>query len=456
MTRLKETNSLPNADCAIQVIGFGMAGLGLGLAADRQTCLKEICEKGLVYIDKRRSDQFDSLNFNILSNSPAADFITDMHEYSEFGAIFNNKNGKRLRCLWGQATPLTLASDFFKDAAIHFQQYLSYYPRSHFFSGTSVNKIHIEKDGSVTSYNNKGEYLKNSTFAVIATGSIEKKNYEISLMAKILKSYFNLSESILRCDHDQLLYNILKEGRKIVIVGGSHSAFSVVEYLLRVFGEILDKNQLIVLNRGNTKLYYENIDEFHKNSIKNERFLIDHESNSVNRYCGLRGSAKKIYESIIRKKENRVKIISIDKGSPLDLIEKQGGDVGMVVQATGYSEKTPEIVDHLGNSIEIKKEKNCISLSKDYNFCTSKGIPIKQIFGIGLGSFVSENPPFSTTGEVAVGVNIYHQKDAASIINRIRKNILIDAGKKINLHYTEDQMPASNLLDQNTKVSDVC
>lgn len=420
MRRLENVAISPSPVCQVQVIGFGMAGLGIALAADRHHCLKTLCANGLVYLDKNGADQFQSLHFDMASNSPASDFIESICPEGEFSSILHHANGKVLRALKRNKVPLTLVSQFFSEIAHHLVQSFHYFPRSQLISNTHVTSLKYEKNGAITSLDARGRSLVTSKFAIVATGGIEKPNHAIHDIARALLARFQCSETILRGD-DGALYQTIKAGKTVVIIGGSHSAFSVVDYVLRRFGLLLTRQQVVVVSRSAISSYYDNVGSFYHDQGNVGRCLIDVETLKVNRYCGLRGDAKKVYRTIASGDEQRVRLVSEVGVVNLELIKSLAVPVGMVIQATGYHSYFPKIIDKDGLEIQCRQSRGRTALSNDYTVCMENGDRLHRLFGIGLGSFVPSALPYSVTGEIPAGVNRYHQKEAAIIMDNIVK-----------------------------------
>lgn len=414
---------MSRVDCAVQVIGFGVAGLGVAVAADNQQQLNTLCDQGLVYIDKRTRGGFDSLSFDILSNSPASDFVAGMRQNGEFKTVFDSSVGGRLCDHQDNKVPLPLVSEFFKDTAEHLYKKLAVYPRSNFLADTSVATLRIEADGKITSLDADGKTLVSSKFAVVATGGVETPNAGMQALASELQADFTRSESILRGHNDEAILQYIKTGKQIVIMGGSHSAFSIVDYLTRHFSHVLQQQQILVVSRSLVKLNYDDMDEYQQSAQEGETCLVDAETQSINRYCGLRGDAKKVYQSVIAGEESTTKLVVCEQDKIKDLLANQPYPTGIVVQAIGYQVNLPTVVTHDGQSIQCKQLQGCSALSENYNLCTHASHSLERIFSVGLGSFVPSTLPYISTGEVPVGVNVYHKKDAAIIVEYILRQL---------------------------------
>lgn len=430
-------------DCAVQVVGFGIAGLGIALAADRHHYLSALCEQGLVYIDKRAPNTFDSLHFDILSNSPADDFIGGIRRDGAFASMFDNANGKKLCCLSDKEAPLTLVSDFFGDTAKYLNQTFEHYQRSQFIANTEVTALRLEGNGDITSLDAHGKPLVRSQFAVVATGSEESPKAALIDLATRIDVPLVCSETILRGECDAQLLESIRAEERIVVIGGAHSAFSVVDYILRRFGHHLDNEQVLILSRSPINIYYDSIEQFNTNAQIDEAYRVDFETQRINRYCGLRCDAKKRYQKIMAGDEPRVQLIITPEDSAFSALDQLSTPVGLIVQAIGYTAKQPRLVDCQDNDIACQQTNACAALSKNYNFKTNNNQTLERVFGIGLGCFIPTLSPYSTTGEVPVGVNVYHQKDAAAIVDHI-------------INYLASDSAAPAISNNEPELSDLC
>ncbi len=427
----KQTTTQQVGVSKVQVIGFGISGLGVAFAADRQGHLEALCQQGLVYLDKRGSDQLESLRFDILSNSPVEDFIAGISKQGVFADILNNENGRRLCEFAHKEVPLKLISEFFNDTSLHLREILSTYDASNFYSGTHVASLKLESTGEVTSFNALGQPLVTSEYAVIATGATERKDESFKRLAITMGAHLECSEKVLRGQYNDQLRALIDSGQKIIIFGGSHSAFSVVEYLLRNFSNALAKQQIKVITRSSVKLHYSCIREFNDCSQLGEKGLVDIETRRINRYCGLRSEAKKTYLSVIDGTEPRVEIATFSSvHSIMDSISKKGSifsKTGLIIQATGYRAAQPKILNADGIEVECDQSRGFLTVSQDYRVRDQHKKPLKAIFAIGMGNFVAPEESLMSTGEIPVGVNVYHNNDAMVVLKNIMDNIEINA-----------------------------
>jgi|GEM_PF-3304816 len=417
------SEDLPVAD--IQVLGFGIAGLGLAVAADRMGLLSKLLRSGLIFMDKRAISDFNSLRFDIDSNSPANDFLSGVSDKGIFADVLTSAEGDRLRDRATKILPLSYVADFFRAMALRLQQEISLYPRSEFISGRELATLKILSGNKLLSLDGADRPIAVSRAAILALGAKEVPKKSIVDVAKAYRAHFMCSENILRGQQSAFINKTLSSGRKIAVVGGSHSAFSVVEYLLRRFGQNISDAQILLVRRSPIKVFHSCVTDFERDTCGDEGCLVDPETGEVNRFSGLRGEAKATYLSVWKTLEKRVKITDF---SSFRLASSRLSDsqIGMVVQATGYAHNFPVIKDGDGTLCPDVRHQ-AVALSEDHSLVAdNRTRGVKQIYGLGLGCFSPGQAPFCDTGEVPVGVNIYHQQHASIVLNHIIKAGEID------------------------------
>ncbi len=401
-------------ECHTQVIGLGVAGLGLAMAADKQGRLDELLNKGLTFIDKRAPDQWHSLQYDIASNSGAADFLEGIRRDGMAAELLASPLGEKILASQDGLINLQVVASFFEQLARQLADEVSGYSQSGIIHGQTVSELRLEKDGSVSSLNPARQVLARSRQAVIASGGQEQLLQPLQQLADQAEAELWCSEAILRGAKNTVLGERIAAGKRIVVVGGAHSAFSVLDYLLRYFGDALGEQQLMLFVRGPVRLYHRSVDDCRQLSPLADVSRLDRASGEVNRYSGLRGDARQVYMDVIAGREPRVSIVTGD-----DVTAEHVAESGCVIQATGYRSRSPVITDAGGNIVSVAHHHGNLKLTDTFNLQAAEGEPLTALYALGLGCFNATEPHFMATGEVPVGVNIYHAQDAQRIFRAI-------------------------------------
>lgn len=407
---------MPN--CDTQVVGFGPSGLGIALAADDNKKLLSFLEKGLVYIDRRSQSKWTSLDYDIYSNSRANDFMIGIRKDGLFSRVFDCDAGRELLDAGQDVVKLRTVANFYQKVAAKAISLMEPYTKSHFIDNTEISYISQDQEGFLITYDQFEQPICRSKHLVISTGSVEKTIFGIETSSSEGGRICLASGGVLKNEYDNSLLSGIKDKRSIVIVGGSHSAFSVVEYLLRYFGQYIDTGQITVLVRDHVKLHYSTVSAALQQSADLRHSTIDPETQEVNRYSGLRKAVKSVYEKIIAGNESRVELIKGSQHSSSRMFDQ----AGIIIQGVGYQPSIPKIYNESNELLHLQKNSNQYSLTKKRNFKTLDGDILENIFGIGLGFGNSEKDPYSQVNESPAGMNLYHGEDAHAIVDIILKN----------------------------------
>lgn len=401
----------------VQVIGFGPASLGLLVAADRNDCLMDVLDKGIVFLDRRTSNEWEGLSYQIRSNSSGVDFLSKIRVDGSFGPLANSSLAKVIHGYGGNTLPLTLVSRFMKNMAEEAEHIVSSSPASAVLYNSEVSALMLGPDGAVTSVNAQGEPLVQSAYAVIAVGATEDAHHGEGTDKDVI---FNSGEIIAGKKNGEL-DGLIKEGRKIVIIGGSHSAFSTVIWLLKLYGEHIRPGQIEVFYKSEFQLYFKSIETAVSAGVDLNSQNVFHPTGEVNKFNGLRGVAKEIYIEIVSGRESRVKLKKTNDSKAVN-----GDSKNIVINAIGYSPRNIHIYDECGKRIPLLKRPRNVCLTDNCNVVTQDGKVVDKIFAMGLGHALEYN------GEAKVGINFFHGEAADTILNKIFKvRGLMNAGGEL-------------------------
>ena len=401
--------------CDTQVVGFGPSGLGIALAADDNKNLLSFLEKGLVYIDRRSQSKWTNLDYDIYSNSKANDFIIGIRKDGLFRRVLECDAGNELLEAGQDVVKLRTVASFYQNVAAKAISLMEPYHKSHFIDNTEISYISRDTQGFLTTYDQFEKPVCRSKHLVISTGSVEKTIFNNDSSVGEGERVSLTSGEVLKNECDVSLLARIKDKQSIVIVGGSHSAFSVVEYLLRYFGGNIAARQITVLVRDQVKLHYSTVAAALQQGADLRHSTIDPETQEVNRYSGLRKAVKSVYERIVAGDESRIQLIKGSQYSASGLFEQ----AGIIIQGIGYQPHIPKIYNENNELLHLQKSSNQYSLTRKRNFKTLSGEVLENVFGIGLGFGNSEKDPYSQVNENPAGMNLYHGDDAHTIVDMI-------------------------------------
>jgi len=235
---MKETNRI----CYdILIIGGGPAGTGLLMKALNDGTRNNFFDRRVALVEK--SSQL--ITGNITQYKVNSDTLSDVFLECIEGAISNFISVGKLsdeiefvKSYKGKSIPLPKLEAYFKKLGDLLQEALASAQKCEFFMNTTVDKVVRNDDGIYTVHllGKRGPITTKQI--VLATGGVPKtllNENQTFANTVSLSHYLDKivhSDIILRLGLDHGIKLKLKDKPKVVILGGSHSAFSVAHYLL--------------------------------------------------------------------------------------------------------------------------------------------------------------------------------------------------------------------------------
>ncbi|MEU6021888.1 hypothetical protein [Micromonospora sp. NPDC047134] len=374
----------------LQVIGFGAAALGIPIAADRQGRLTDLLGRGCVFFDSRRPREWTSLGYDILSNSAGADFLVGIDPAGAFAEALDTPQARSLLAAGTRPVPLPTASVFLHDLAGRVAEHLAGLGDEVRF-GSRVDHIVVEPGGVFRSHDAQGRTLARSRHAVLAVGAAPRP----------AGAGWLTSEAFLRGHCLTHAKTAVAEGHRIRIVGGSHSAFSVAGMVLREWGDELTTGQVWIDARRPVRLYGANLKDRHSPAD-----VVDPDTGEVNRFCGLRGPARDLYQAVVRGDERRV-LLTEGGGEPRPAVRPE-----LTVSAQGYRARPVPVRTEQG---EVLVGPTDPAVDRDGRLLDARtGNPVPGLFALGLG--YRHIAPDGTAGYPRAALNIFHGDAADRIL----------------------------------------
>ncbi|MFL9912068.1 hypothetical protein [Paraburkholderia sp. RL17-337-BIB-A] len=215
---------------------------------------------------------------------------------------------------------------------------------------------------------------------------------------------------------------------RITIIGGSHSAFSVVDRLAVELG-CVGLDEIAVIHRSPIRLFFETVEEAHANGYAvDEANDICPVTKRVNRSSGLRYRAFDVARSIMAAGH-------VPGAKPhVELIETGSGDAARtraryclrnsiaVIHGAGYGPNLPALVDHCGNAIALQSGQGGLVSDTFGRPFDMNGDVVRGLFSFGLGS--GFRPDEQIGSEAAFhgriyGVWIFHHAIGAEVLNGV-------------------------------------
>jgi hypothetical protein len=218
-------------------------------------------------------------------------------------------------------------------------------------------------------------------------------------------------------DHLVQIYT-KEQSRKVCIVGGSHSSFSVAWLLLNKLKKgFFQPKDITILHRSPIRLYYLNkrdADMDGADSTRTDR------SGCINTFTGLREDSKNLYKDIRNGKETRIRMYQVNKTSSQSLVNKAYESSAAIIWSCGYTSRMIPILDATGQNVSFQEESGVIKLDLKARLQQTKAkenyAPTKNIFGVGLGFSLRSQVDEMGTETRADGVTVYHRRGATLVL----------------------------------------
>ena len=232
-------------------------------------------------------------------------------------------------------------------------------------------------------------FAKNVVMATGGSQQIPRGIFSQSLTKKVLRSDFCLTKGGL--DELRRLLETAKRRNpnadsRVVLVGGSHSAFSVAWLCLNSLFKRSDDaasppkpeldnkdapslvvggkkclrepwefkaNSIVMLRRSPIRVFYNS-----KRDANADNYTVEpgtaNKLGQINTFGGLRGDAKKLYRSVVAGDENRVKLYKIlDTAGGRAVVQKCYNDATVIVWCCGYKTNTIPVTSQVPRLAEI-------------------------------------------------------------------------------------------------------
>ncbi|CRI58557.1 hypothetical protein [Pseudomonas sp. CCOS 191] len=394
-------------DRLLQIIGFGPAALGLFIAADRERQLPALLSLGIDVHERSPSvAQWDCLAYDIQANSPIQDFLQGIRPDGAFAECLRQSEVRDWLQDPSRILQLESISAFLRQLAQVVIAVCADHPATSVTFGRRVDAVQASDSGFICQGNWGRSF---SRYLVLACGA---RGRPLQLTCADLRQTVErhwptplCSDGVLRGQADAQLRDAVGQGRQILVLGGSHSAFSTVEYLLRRLGSELAPRSLHVLCRKRPGLWQ--VPGTPASQLLPDD-VVDTVSGEVNRFRGLRGKAR---QTLLEVESGRQPAVVLHVGEP-DL-EPWRLAAPLLINATGYEPRMPELRDSLGQPMALDTWQDNHRKHPLTHELTSNGQPIRGLFGTGLG-FADQQG-----ATIEVGVNFFHGRCANNILKAV-------------------------------------
>ncbi len=389
MTPAPPMPSGPVHECDVAVVGGGPAGVGVVVAAadaigtgPLSWCLVEAGPPD--QLGRGRLDRYD-----VASDTPGRVFVeTAALDLENLPAAERSHVAKLLaRCETEKAIPLAWAADLFHLRARQGIHRLGMRDRVTVRSHARVTRLATTADGFELGLETPdGANRVRCRAVVLATGGRPRmpKGLVPPTSGRMLHS-----ESALSMSQADLTRFAADSGTsEVVIVGGSHSAFSVADRLLRLDeAKTLADDAITLVHRSPIKVSYAD-----RAAADADGFVYDESdvcpvTGRVFRFGGLRSASAELWRRWRDGRERRLRLVDL---GVIGGGERRWDHAERLVAATGYEAAAGALVPQLFAPAPDGNRHPRIDAKGRY--LDAHGHVIPGLYGIGLGSAVTRGP----------------------------------------------------------------
>jgi hypothetical protein len=356
-------------DFDIVIIGGGPAGTGLLLKSLKDGEQSSFFNNNIALIENSPHLVVGNISKYIVNSDTYSNVFLECLEGStqEFVDISELKNEiDFIKSFEGKSIPLNKLESYLMKLGIELKRALEEYNKCKFFMNSMASKIIRKNNGTYEIFISGSAKPLIAKNIILATGGIPEnttdKSTELLTNFSIQNYQFKSlhSDTILKSGLSEHFTKKLLKNPKVVILGGSHSAFSVAHYLLNLsHSNLFGKGDIKIWCNKLPKIYFNTEEDAIKAEYKD--FTINDIcpiTKKVYRLSGLRMDGRELYLKMLglttSNKENRVHL-SLFENNNLEL-EKDITNASLIVLAYGYKLNIVPFYNEQGKKIKFQGE----------------------------------------------------------------------------------------------------
>ena len=382
------------------IVGAGPGGTGPLICAAQQGSLTDWLEAGVAIVDQGSRIGGSLHRYAINSDSMGRSYL-ECFDHAPFFDLFaelrREETTQRLYEYVDRLPPLPLVGAFLQRQGYHLERLIARFPASRFLAGTRAKRVRLLASGRVAiglGRSHPADDLVGSS-AILAMGGRQVTDSwfcrALDLRQHVREGRLHGSDELLTETGLQQVIDRVGAMRSVVILGSSHSAFSVAWRLLEEFGDRLAPGAVRILHRTEPRMYYPTREAAMADGYPFTEDDICPETQRVNRLSGLRGDGRELWRRIFAKPgtapERRVTCSALNDAdlSDPELIALLG-QADLVVTTFGYLSRTLPLADAVGNELTLEADANGASVDHEGRLRLMGGAVLPNVFGIGLGT----------------------------------------------------------------------
>ena len=392
--------------------GAGPAGMGLLFNALRTGTIAELAQYGLIIVDASPTPGVGRLgDYQITANSVGDVFLNCLRDPALATILEPLQALPAYQRVCAQEQEAPLLADVGKLLAEASQLVLDHIVAHYnvqLWSETLINEVIYDEDAYHVWVEHRGQMQRIRCQALVLNlgGYQDPACLLDSLKAQGLAlpapSAIRSADSLLRMSPQALrdcFAPVVSEGGSFTVIGGSHSAFSMLEHIALAL-EPVGLQEVNLIHRSPIRLFYEDVEQ-----ARAQGYVFDPVadvcpiSGRVNRSGGLRYGALEVGRAVLERghvgtTSVRARLIQTDGSYPahLGVANEVLKQAAVVMQCTGYQPLLPRLRRGDGTAISLRQITGGLDSDPSGCPCETNGRRLHGLHLFGLGSGLGVDP----------------------------------------------------------------
>jgi hypothetical protein len=382
------------------ILGGGPAGTGPLVWAAQHGKLAWLLERGVAIVE--RSGKFGgSLDgYVINADSPGTSFLECLDTNwarAAFAPVLTAEPTRKLEAMRQQYPPLQLIADFERCLGEALAPIVADAHGCRLARGDAAS-VRLMSDGTVAVRLKSGETLAARSVVFGLGGQQDMAAHLAREILPGVRLADAAREKIVPSGHllkppgvaEATRILAAAKRRKVVIIGGSHSAFSAAWVLLNTCaGVAFADGDIVIVHRRPQRVFYGTEDEARADGFSYTVRDVCPMTRRVHRMGGLRNDGRELWRRITGRPgaapETRVRLMPLSSLTP-QMLKRLLHDAALVVPALGYRPNTLPVFDASGARVPLAADAGRVAVDRMSRLLRIDGTVLPGLFGVGLGT----------------------------------------------------------------------
>jgi len=389
------------------ILGGGPGGTGPLVWAAQNGALDSWLKAGVAIFERGASIGGTIGRYMINSDSLGTAYLECLDAPAArelFAELREDEVTRELETMRYALPPLELVGRFLRRLGGTLEEIIAAYPDSEFRPGSQVRALHMRDGGTVAAevVSAGGDvYFEEAQTAIVALGGRQDLASYLTApliggvrlgdadLAKIMPSDALLTPDGLARAAAMLANS---PSARVVVLGGAHSAFSVLWVLTHLLPDVdFRPGDITLLYRQAARILYWTREDAHADGYAFTERDVCPRTQRVNRLGGLRGDGREMWRRLTGRPgteaESRIAMVPLSESHlSATTLRRMLDEAAVIIPAFGYRSVTVPIYDAEGCQLRLKADYGGPAVGRDACMLLADGGHIPNVFGIGLGA----------------------------------------------------------------------